>query len=605
MSLKRPARVEWQDVGREQKRSRRLGKKKIQTLPSRKKLTRGGRSSRGGSKGKGRSLSIKPNKRAGGVVIKEIQAAQNENGDQDDGLMEVAVEACYEFESALPGRWWLALNSHKIVMIHLLWNYQGLDLNLTVQHLGTITRKYRPSIVFLIETKMKDNAINVIRQKLGYRNSFNFDPDGIAGGLSLWWNDDLDIQILSSSKNVIDTAIISRNGDCPKRDFNEILWGFEKSGGHETSLYRPQYLMNFMDKIGLIDLGFQGQSFTWRKNRSERGLVQEQLDRDLINCSWQEAWPNSTVTHCPAVGSDHCPLVIDSSPILKKHDSKEIVRKNWHEAIARRNWQIDKWCLGLKWCRKGLQKWSKEKFPNNNKCIWELMEALSKLQMDWEVNYPLIEPVKLELAKFGPMKRKDGESNTTFFHHSTIQRRRDNRICKLKLDSGIWVENEVDIRRTIDGHFHGLFTTGGHRELQHVLANIKRVDEEIDIATKEIGALKSLGPDGFQGLFYHTYWVLIRNEVRGAVHEFFRGEVALDKFNSTNIALIPKVPNPEVVSHFCPISCCNFSYKIFAKVLANRFKPILEQVITHHQSAFMPNRQIQDNVIMLMRFFIT
>ncbi|CAB4264214.1 unnamed protein product [Prunus armeniaca] len=330
---------------------------------------------------------------------------------------------------------------------------------------------------------MKDNAINVIRQKLGYRNSFNFDPDGIAGGLSLWWNDDLDIQILSSSKNVIDTAIISRNGDCPKRitwvystlhrvekdafwrnleqlsgdnslpwlcagDFNEILWGFEKSGGHETSLYRPQYLMNFMDKIGLIDLGFQGQSFTWRKNRSERGLVQEQLDRDLINCSWQEAWPNSTVTHCPAVGSDHCPLVIDSSPILKK-------------------------------------------------------------------------------------------------------------------------------------------------------------DEEIDIATKEIGALKSLGPDGFQGLFYHTYWVLIRNEVRGAVHEFFRGEVALDKFNSTNIALIPKVPNPEVVSHFCPISCCNFSYKIFAKVLANRFKPILEQVITHHQSAFMPNRQIQDNVIMLMRFFIT
>ncbi|CAL9010119.1 unnamed protein product [Prunus brigantina] len=373
---------------------------------------------------------------------------------------------------------------------------------------------------------MKDNAINVIRRKLGYRNSFNFDPDGIAGGLSLWWNDDLDIQILSSSKNVIDTAIISRNGECSKRitwvygtpyrvekdvfwrnleqlsgdnslpwlcagDFNEILWGFEKSGGRETSLYRPQYLMNFMDKTGLIDLGFQGQSFTWRNNRSKEGLVQERLDRGLINCSWQKAWPNSTATHCPAVGSNHCPLVIDSSPVLKKvsklfkfeafwaskHESKEIVRKNWHEAIAKRNWQIDKWCLGLKGCRKGLQNWSKEKFPNNNKRIGELMEALSELQMDWEVNYPLIELVKLELAKLWSYEEKfwnqrsrvkwlkDGDSNTTFFHHSTIQRRRDNRICKLKLDSGIWVENEVDIRRTIDGHFHGLFTTGGHREL--------------------------------------------------------------------------------------------------------------------------------------------
>lgn len=398
------------------------------------------------------------------------------------------------------------------------------------------------------------------------------DQNGIAGGLSLWWNDDLDIQILSSSKNVIDTAIISRNGECPKRitwvygtpyrvekyafwrnleqlsgdnslpwlcagDFNEILWGFEKSGGRETSLYRPQYLMNFMDKTGLIDLGFQGQSFTWRNNRSEEGLVQEWLDRGLINCSWQKAWPNSTATHCPAVRSDHCLLMIDSSPVLKKvnklfkfeafwafeHESKEIVRKNWHEAIARRNWQIDKWCLRLKGCRKGLQNWSKEKFPSNNKHIRELMEALSKLQMDWEVNYPLIELVKLELAKLWSYEEKfwnqrsrvkwlkDGDSNTIFFHHSIIQRRRDNRICKLELDSGIWVENEVDIRRTIDSRFHGLFTTGGHRELQHVLANIKRVvspemnevlllplqDEEIDIAAKEMGALKSPGPKAY------------------------------------------------------------------------------------------------------------
>ncbi|XP_016649997.1 PREDICTED: uncharacterized protein LOC107881210 [Prunus mume] len=52
MGLKRPAKVEWQDVGREQKRSRRLGKEKILTLLSPKKLTRGGRSSHGGSRGK-------------------------------------------------------------------------------------------------------------------------------------------------------------------------------------------------------------------------------------------------------------------------------------------------------------------------------------------------------------------------------------------------------------------------------------------------------------------------------------------------------------------------------------------------------------------------
>jgi hypothetical protein len=118
-----------------------------------------------------------------------------------------------------------------------------------------------------------------------------------------------------------------------------------------------------------------------------------------------------------------------------------------------------------------------------------------------------------------------------------------------------------------------------------------------------LGLNKAPGPDDMTGLFYKTYWNIVKQNVVDSVQSFFRGGFMLKDFNHTNIALIPKVDNPSKVNHFKPISLTNFSYKIISKILSNRFKPLLQKLISPMQSAFLKGRSIHDNTILAHEIF--
>jgi len=121
------------------------------------------------------------------------------------------------------------------------------------------------------------------------------------------------------------------------------------------------------------------------------------------------------------------------------------------------------------------------------------------------------------------------------------------------------------------------------------------MDEEISIALFQIGPLKAPGPDGFAARFFQRNWEVLRDEVIGAVRNFFEVGVMPEGTNVTAIVLIPKKDQAGTLKDFRSISLCNVIYKIVSKCLANRLRSILHDIISPTQSAFIPGRLIFDN----------
>lgn len=87
-----------------------------------------------------------------------------------------------------------------------------------------------------------------------------------------------------------------------------------------------------------------------------------------------------------------------------------------------------------------------------------------------------------------------------------------------------------------------------------------------------------------------------------AMREFFSSGKLLGEFNATLISLIPKIKTPSLVTDYRPISCCNVIYKTISKVITNRIKMVLNDLVDVNQSAFIPGRHICDNILLAQEF---
>lgn len=75
---------------------------------------------------------------------------------------------------------------------------------MTVQALKAMTAKEKPNVVFLMETKNSEAKVHQIQRYLHFLNSYILNPVGIAGRLTVFWNAQVSIQVLSSSQHMLD-----------------------------------------------------------------------------------------------------------------------------------------------------------------------------------------------------------------------------------------------------------------------------------------------------------------------------------------------------------------------------------------------------------------
>ncbi|CAM8945290.1 unnamed protein product [Rhodiola kirilowii] len=122
-------------------------------------------------------------------------------------------------------------------------------------------------------------------------------------------------------------------------------------------------------------------------------------------------------------------------------------------------------------------------------------------------------------------------------------------------------------------------------------------EEEIKAAVFSLGPFKSPGIDGFPALFYQKHWGVIKDGVVKEIKEFWSSG-RLDKdLNKTLIVLILKKKDAVRMEEWRPISLCTVALKIIIKIIAQRLQPILNQVISIYQSAFVKGRIITDNFV--------
>ena len=72
----------------------------------------------------------------------------------------------------------------------------------------------------------------------------------------------------------------------------------------------------------------------------------------------------------------------------------------------------------------------------------------------------------------------------------------------------------------------------------------------------------------------------MKSDVLAVFEEFYQLSKFEKSLNATFIALIPKKNGASNIQDFRPISLVGSVYKILAKVLANRLKEVLNQLIS-------------------------
>ena len=119
---------------------------------------------------------------------------------------------------------------------------------------------------------------------------------------------------------------------------------------------------------------------------------------------------------------------------------------------------------------------------------------------------------------------------------------------------------------------------------------------EMQDAVREIDGQKCRGEDGLSRAFFTTFWEQIHQPLLAAFQHIFSCGQMPEPLASGLICLIPKGGDRQEIRQWRLITLLPTAYKILAKMISNRLRPLLPDLIHDTQTGFVQDRSILDNI---------
>lgn len=110
-------------------------------------------------------------------------------------------------------------------------------------------------------------------------------------------------------------------------DFNLIRSADDKSNRVINDLGLVDIFNEWVADLALIELHRVGARFTWTNNREDP--IRCVLDRVFSSTEWETKFPSCSLTAETCLGSDHCPLVLQSGESYRRIPKRFFFEKQW------------------------------------------------------------------------------------------------------------------------------------------------------------------------------------------------------------------------------------------------------------------------------------
>lgn len=224
------------------------------------------------------------------------------------------------------------------------WNYRGAGNVATVRELHDFARRFAPAVFGVVETQTSKSRAEALGSSIGYDSSFAIGSSGRSGGLVLFWNKEIKLEILGYSCYHIDAKVeglgstewrvtlVYSEAQVAERykmwntlkdlaghinipwvtlgDFNEALHLSEYDGIGNRRQAQIDEFRDAADVCALQDLGHNGTIWIFEKKVAGGTYTRARLDRAMAVPGWSMLFPNAAVDHLTCACSDHSPILL-------------------------------------------------------------------------------------------------------------------------------------------------------------------------------------------------------------------------------------------------------------------------------------------------------